>query len=77
MTFDPVTIALCGVLLVASVLIPRMIARQYRGQFGRSYGLIVSDLYLETERRAALLAAMAEAREQRIERLERRLELGR
>ncbi len=73
----PVLLALCGVLIAALVTIPRLIARQYCGLLGRSYGLVVGELYSETERRAVLIGAMAEAREQRIERLERRLEQNR
>jgi hypothetical protein len=73
----PVMLAIGGVLIAAMVMIPRLIARQYCGLLGRSYGLVVGELYSETERRAALIGAMADAREQRIERLERRLEQNR
>jgi hypothetical protein len=72
-----INFVLYGGLLAVLLWFPRLIARQYRGVFGRSYGLVVSDLYAETERRAQLIGTMAAAREQRIERLERRLEQAR
>jgi hypothetical protein len=46
--------------------------KQYGVGSGRAYADTVAELHGETERRGALLIVWAEARAQRIERLERR-----
>jgi hypothetical protein len=81
MTDGVVSIALF-VLSVAGVaaiplLVLRESARQTRGTFGRPYANVVTDAMQESTRRSELVLRLAEARETRIARLERRLEGGR
>jgi hypothetical protein len=74
-------LALFAFLLSALVAIPlyylRQSLRQTRGTFGRSYGNVVADMLQQSARRSQLLLRLAEAREARIARLERRAEGGR
>ncbi len=78
MTADAFNIALFVVFIAAIAAIPlyvlRLSARQLRGTFGRPYSSVVTDLMRESTRRGALLVRLVEARETRIERLERRAE---
>jgi len=59
------------------VFILRQFLRQVRGELGRPYGEVVEDQLAEGVRRAALLVRVAEAREARLVRIERRSEGGR
>lgn len=67
--------------LAAAVAVPvwmlRRTMHQTRGMFGRPYGAVLADLMGEGTRRAGLLVRLAEVREARIARLERRSESGR
>jgi len=58
-------------LIVCALVGGRALRRQYTVGGGRSYADTVAELHGETERRGALLTEWAEARAQRIERLER------
>lgn len=72
---------LTGLLLLAAIGFTWMILaeteRQFRGVLGRPYRQVVIEAMWEATRRAELLARIAEKREARLERLERRLEQGR
>lgn len=59
------------------VFMLRQFLRQVRGELGRAYGEVVEDQLAESVRRAALLVRVAEAREARLARIERRSEGGR
>ena len=61
----------------AALLILRQFLQQVRGELGRAYGLAVEEQMAEQGRRASLLVRLAEVREARMARLERRMESGR
>lgn len=61
----------------AVLFILRQFLQQVRGELGRAYGLAVEEQMAEQGRRAALLVRLAEVREARMARLERRMESGR
>lgn len=81
MPADVLNIALFALFVLATALIPlvflRRSIRQTSGTFGRPYGNVVTDLLQESTRRSDLMVRLAEAREARIARLERRAEGGR
>jgi hypothetical protein len=69
------------IFLAAAVAVPMWLLlqsmAQTRGMFGRAYGDILADLMGEGARRSKLLVRLADVREARIARLERRTESGR
>ncbi len=69
------TVFLGGVVGIALYILTNM-GRQLRGTFGRPYTDVVEDMFAEGQRRAELMARVAELREARLARLERRLEGG-
>lgn len=79
--FDILHVLLYAVFLAGVVGIPLYILavmkHQLRGTFGRPYVRIVEEMFAEGRRRAELMGRVAELREVRIARLERRLEGGR
>lgn len=81
MMADALNITLFALFVLAIAAIPlavlRQSVRQTRGTFGRSYGNVVNDMLQQSARRSELLVRLAEARETRIARQERRAEGGR
>lgn len=77
---DLTNLLLYGVFLGGVVGIPLYIllnmGRQLRGTFGRPYTDVVDEMFAEGQRRAELLARVAELRDARLTRLERRQESG-
>jgi hypothetical protein len=69
------------IFLAGAVAVPMWILRQSmqqtRGMFGRPYEAVLTDLMVEGGRRSELLVRLAEVREARLARLERRTESGR
>lgn len=74
MTPDVLSVAFFVLFMVALIVCGlvggRALRRQYAVSGGHAYADTVADLHAETERRAALIAAWAEARGRRIARLE-------
>lgn len=59
------------------ILLANGVERQFRGVLGRPYSLLAAELLTEASRRGQLIERALQAREARLDRLERRQETGR